>query len=124
KFDPDSFRAVLANNRLTPLMFQQEVRSELETKLLPSTIADTSTISASDVNNYLKLQMQTRDLRYVVLPRPPLEDTKVSDAEVAKYYKAHKSAFMTPERVSVKYIELDASKLQLDAKVDDATLKA
>ncbi|HET7266761.1 MAG TPA: SurA N-terminal domain-containing protein [Oleiagrimonas sp.] len=124
KFDPATYRAVLTSNRLTPVAFQQQVRSDLETKLLPSTVAATSTISDADVDDYLKLQLQTRDLHYVVLPRPPLESTKVSDDEVAQYYKAHQSAFMIPERVAIKYIELDASKFKTDEKVDDATLKA
>lgn len=124
KFNPDSYRAVLASNRLTPQMFQQQVRTQLETQLLPGAIAATSTISKTDLQDYLQLQLQTRDLHYVVLPRPALESTKVTDAHVAKYYKAHQAEFMTPERVAIKYIELDASKLKIDAKVDDATLKA
>lgn len=124
KFDPDTYRAVLANNRLTPQMFQQQVKAQLETQMLPNAITSTSNISEADLDDYLKLQLQTRDLHYVVLPRPALESTKVSDAEVARYYKAHQAEFMTPERVAIKYIELDASKLKVDAKVDDATLKA
>lgn len=124
KFDPDSYRAVLANNQLTPMMFQQQVQAQLETQLLPGAIAATSNISKADLDDYLKLQLQTRDLHYVVLSRPALESTKVSDAEVVKYYKAHQDQFMKPERVAIKYIELDASKINVDAKVDDATLKA
>ncbi len=124
KFDPDSYRAVLANNRMTPTMFQEQVRADLEARLLPDILAETSTISSADVDAYLKLQLQTRDLAYVVLPRPALEDTKVSDADVAAYYQAHKSDFVRPEQVSLSYIELDASSLKDDDKVDEAALKA
>lgn len=124
KFDPHTYQLVLTGNQLTPLMYQQEVRSDLQTRLLPAAITATSTISKADVDAYLKLQMQTRDLDYVVLPRPPLESTRVSDAEVASYYKAHQSDFMTPEQVAVKYIELNAATIKVDTKVDDATLKA
>lgn len=124
KFDAETYQAVLANNRLTPLTFQKEVRSNLETRLLPSTIAATSTLGKSDVDDYLKLQLQTRDLHYVVLPRPALENTKVSDAAVTRYYKAHQSQFMKPERVAVKYIEVNAAKLNPDAKISNAKLKA
>lgn len=124
KFDPDTYRTVLVSNQLSPLMFQQQVQAQLETQLLPGAIAATSNISKADLDDYLKLQLQTRDLHYVVLPRPALESTKVSDADVAKYYKAHQAKFMKPERVAIKYIELDAAKLKVDAKVDDAALKA
>lgn len=124
KFDPVTYRAVLTSNRLTPQAFQAQVRAGLETRLLPSTVAATSTIGDADVDDYLKLQLQTRDLHYVVLPRPPLASTEVSDDEVASYYKAHSADFMIPEQVAIKYIELDASQLKTDEKVDDATLKA
>src|SRR5690625_2500440 len=124
KFDPATYRAVLTSNRLTPVAFQQQVRPGQATMLLPSKIAATSTIGEADVDDYLKLQLQTRDLHYVVLPRPPVKSTEVSDAEVAEYYKAHPSDFMIPERVAVNYIELDASKLETDGKIDEATLKA
>src|SRR5699024_8037726 len=117
-------RSVLANNRLSPQMFQQQIRSQLETEMLPQALTATSTISKADVDDYLKLQMQTRDLHYVVLPRPALESTKVSDADVTKYYKAHQADFMKPERVAVHYIESNAANLKVKAKVDDAALKA
>src|SRR5207302_2965386 len=42
---------------------------------------------------------------------------------VEAYYKAHGDEFMTPEKVSLDYVELDAAKLAVDSKVDDATLK-
>lgn len=123
KFDPDSYRAVLANNRMTPAMFQQQVRSDLGTRQLPDAIAETSTISATDVASYLRLQLQTRDVSYVMLPRPALEDTHVSDEDASAYYKAHKSDFVRPEQVSLSYIELDAAKFDTDEKVDEDTLK-
>jgi peptidyl-prolyl cis-trans isomerase D len=124
KFDADTYRSVLANNQLSPVAYQQQVKSQLQTQLLPGAIAATSTIGKNDVDDYLALQLQTRDLHYVVLPRPPLESTKVSDAQVKSYYQAHRDAFMKPERVAVNYIEVDGSKLKPEKPIDEATLKA
>ncbi len=124
KFDPDTYRAVLASNGMTPLQFQQQLKTSLETRLLPEFIADTTVVPDADVAAYLQLQLQTRDIAYLVLPRPKPTDTKVSETELASYYKAHKDQFVRPEQVSVNYIELDASKLKLGDKVDEAALKA
>lgn len=124
KFDADSYRAVLANNRMSPAMFQDQVRSDLQARLLPDVVTDTSTISQADVDAYLKLQLQARDISFAILPRPALENTKVSDDEVKAYYEAHPGEFVRPEKVSLSYIELDAASMRDDEKIDEATLKA
>jgi peptidyl-prolyl cis-trans isomerase D len=49
-----------------------------------------------------------------MLPRPALTDTKVTDAQVQAYYKAHQAEFMAPEQVSVHYIEVNAADLKAD----------
>jgi peptidyl-prolyl cis-trans isomerase D len=124
KFDADSYRAVLAGQRMSPAMFEQQVRSGLETQLLPGAIAASTPVTDADIDGFLALRLQTRDLRFAVLPRPALTDPEVSDDEVAAYYKSHAADFMTPEQVSLHYIELAASDVKTDVQPDEATLKA
>jgi peptidyl-prolyl cis-trans isomerase D len=124
KFDADAYRSILAGQRMSPAMFEQRVRGDLQTQLLPNAIAASTPVGKADLDAFLALRLQTRDLRYAVLPRPALTDTKVTDAQVAAWYKAHAAEFMTPEQVSLDYIELDAASVKLDVQPDDATLKA
>ena len=124
KFDADSYRAVLAGQRMSPAMFEQQVRSGLETQLLPGAIAASTPVTDADIDGFLALRLQTRDLRFAVLPRPALTDTQVSDDDIAAYYKSHAADFMTPERVSLHYVELDASDVKVDVQPDETTLKA
>jgi peptidyl-prolyl cis-trans isomerase D len=124
KFDGDAYRSVLAGQRMSPAMFEQRVRSDLETQLLPNAIAASTPVTRADLDAFLALRLQTRDLRCVVLPRPALTDTNVTDAQVAAYYKAHPADFMKPEQVALQYLELDAADMKVDAQPDDDTLKA
>lgn len=123
-FDSDAYRAVLANQRESPATFQQKVRSDLEVRMLPTAIADTSVVTDAQIDQFLRLRLQTRDLRYVMVPRPALTDTHVTDAQISAYYKAHIAQFTRPEQVSLKYIELDAKDVKVSTEPDDATLKA
>ncbi|MEO9214704.1 MAG: SurA N-terminal domain-containing protein, partial [Rhodanobacter sp.] len=110
-FDATSYSAVLASQRKTPEMFQSEVRADLSAQLLPAAIDASTLISKADAERFLALRLQRRDLRYVVLPRPAASDEPVTDAQIDAYYKAHLADYTNPERVSVKYIEVDGAGL-------------
>ena len=123
QFDATSYREWLLSQRKTPEMFESDIRATLETQLLPGAINDSTITSDAEVDQFLSLLAQRRDLRYFLLPRPALADNQVSDAQVETYYKAHLADYMNPEQVSVKYIEVDGSTLKPDAAPSDDDLK-
>ncbi|MGH8041634.1 MAG: SurA N-terminal domain-containing protein [Rudaea sp.] len=122
KFSPDQYRLLLASQRKSPEEFEQSVSQDIALRELTGQIAQSSLVTDADVSEYLRLRDQTRDFRFVKLAKPAAS-APPSDADVAAYYKAHGDQFMTQEKVSLDYVELDASKMQVDTKVDDATLK-
>ncbi|OOG56257.1 SurA N-terminal domain-containing protein [Rhodanobacter sp. C03] len=123
QFDATSYRAWLASQRKTPEMFEDDIRSSLATQLLPSAINDSTITSDDQVDRFLSLLTQRRDLHYFLLPKPNLTDNQVSDAQIETYYKAHLADYMNPEQVSVKYIEVDGAALKLDTTPSDDDLK-
>ena len=122
KFDKGQYRALLASQRRSPAQFEETVRRDLELRDLVGQLEQASVITEAEVDAYLRLRDQTRDFRYLKLDKPAAE-VKIADADIDAYYKDHGNDFMTPEKVSLEYIELDAAKMQIDAKTDDATLK-
>jgi peptidyl-prolyl cis-trans isomerase D len=46
------------------------------------------------------------------------------DASLKTYYEAHKAAYMTPETVDLRYVEISLAQLASKVSVDDAQLKA
>jgi peptidyl-prolyl cis-trans isomerase D len=123
KFDAATYRAFLAGQRKTPAMFEDEIRSSLAAQLLPDAINASTIISDAQVDQFLALVSQRRDIRYALLPKPAVADTQVTDAQAQAFYKAHLAEYMIPEQVSVKYLEVDASKLKLDSQPDEADLR-
>ncbi len=122
KFSPDQYRLLLASQRKSPEEFEQSVSQDIALRQLTGQIALSSLVTPADVNAYLRLRDQTRDFWFVKLPKPDAV-TPIADADIDAYYKAHADQFMTPEKVSLDYVELDASKMQSGAKPDDSTLK-
>ena len=106
KFDPATYTAVLAANGLTPERFQEMERGDLSVQLLPQALGDSSIVTASEIDGYLRLIGQTRDFSYVDLPVPQAASGTVSEAEIGAYYKVHAQQYMSPEQVSVQYVDL------------------
>lgn len=122
QFDANTYRTVLAQQRKTPDMFQSEVAASLATQMLPNAIDASTIITDAEVDHFLNLRLQRRDISYFVLPRPTPADSTVSDAEIAAYYKQHLSEFMNPEQVALQYIEVNGTTLKPAAVPSDADL--
>lgn len=123
KFDGAIYKATLSAQGMSPTGFQERVRQDLAVRELPSQIAATSVVTAADIDTYIKLRDQTRDIEYVLLDKPVVKPSDVSDAEVEAYFKEHAAEFVTPEQVALEYVEMDAATMKLDAPVDDAAVK-
>jgi peptidyl-prolyl cis-trans isomerase D len=123
QFDPATYRAILAAQNMTPAMFENSQRASLEPGILPRAIIASSIVTDADMDRYLGLLYQRRDLRWFALPRPTLTDTDVTDAQLDAYYKAHQADFMSPEQVSLKYIEVNGADLKVDAQPSEDDLK-
>lgn len=124
RFDPNAYLAMLSANGKTPQQYEDEERARLAQFQLVQPIVNTAFATDAELDTYLKLRLQTRDFHYVELPQPVAPDTQVGDAEIAAWYKSHTQEFMTPEEVSVHYIELDAANMKVDTATDEASLKA
>lgn len=124
RFNADAYLATLSASGKTPQQYQDEIRTSLAPSQLAAPVANTAFITEAEVDAYLKLRLQTRDFHFVELAQPVAPDTQVSDAEIAAWYKSHTGDFMSPEQVSLHYIELDAANMKVDAATDDAALKA
>lgn len=126
KFDASLYSAWLAQRGKTAQQFQDEIRSDLATQQLPDAIMTTAFGTRAEADAFLRLQLQTRDFSFVELPppAPTTDQATVTDAEVAAYYKQHQREFMSPERVSVDYIDLDAATMKATPDLSDQALKA
>lgn len=123
KFDKERYRLLLGASQKSPAWYEAQVRRDLAVRQMPIELNRSAVITDAQVDAYLRLRDQTRDLRFIKLDKPAATDIKIADADIEAYYKAHGDEFMTPEKVSLEFVEVDAAKMQADAKPDDAALK-
>jgi peptidyl-prolyl cis-trans isomerase D len=123
QFDPTAYSSWLESQHKTSAMFEDDVRASLAPQLIPDAISAGTVVSDAQLDRYLDLYTQRRDLRYFEVPKPSLTDSQVSDAEIQSWYKAHVADYMNPEQVSLKYVEVNGADLKPETAPSDEDLK-
>lgn len=123
QFDPTTYRTVLSMQGKTPAMFESEIRASLEPGLIPDAITAGTIVTDGDLDRYINLLLQRRTVRYAQLPQPKIDDAPVTDEQIGNYYAQHKDEFVTPEQVSLQYIEINQADVKPEAQPTDDELR-
>jgi peptidyl-prolyl cis-trans isomerase D len=125
KFSDTRYQQTLARVGYSPARFEAEVAHSQAQKQFEDGLSDSAFVLKSDVDEYLRLSQQQRDVGYLLVKMAEIrKGVTISDADIKQYYDAHLSDFMTDEQVKVSYLELNMQDLAKSIKVDDAELKA
>lgn len=125
KFSDKYYEQVLMRVGYTPASYEAEIAHSQAQKQFIEGISESAFVLTSDVDEYLRLSQQQRDIGYLLVNMPELrKGVTISDADIKTYYDAHQSEFMTEEQVKVSYLDLDKNELAKSVKVSDEELKA
>src|SRR5438477_2511604 len=114
----------LQNPRRTPVEFAEEVRRELVLAPLQEPIAGGTIIARSNVEHYLNLLDQQREVTVAAVDIDSfLKDAKVDDAAVKQFYDANPSSFQVPEQLKLEYVILSPDALGAQIAVDPAEVR-
>ncbi|MCX7556836.1 SurA N-terminal domain-containing protein [Xanthomonadaceae bacterium JHOS43] len=124
RFDSEQYRLVLAGARMNPRIFESRMAKDLVTRALPRAVSATGLVTDMYVDGYLALRDQTRSFDYVLLPVPGDEQLgEITEEAIVAYYETHSALYQSQETVSVEYVELDGSKLEVAEAADETTLR-
>ncbi|NZA27531.1 peptidyl-prolyl cis-trans isomerase [Luteimonas sp. SJ-92] len=124
RFDPQRYQLALQSQvpARSPQQFQELIRESLQQSLIPTHLAESAFVTPAQLDRLLVLLGERRDVSFVVLPAA--EDTgEVGDAEIQAWYQSHAEDFRAPETVTIEYVEVDGSTLQVDEEVDEQALR-
>ena len=126
KFSQERYEQLLAaqNPPKTSPVFISDVRQALTLAPLQEPISAGNIVAKSNVERYLNLLDQQREVAAVAIsPDAYMKDVKVDDAAVAAFYEANKAAFQVPEQAKIEYVVLTPDALANQAGVDAAEVK-
>jgi peptidyl-prolyl cis-trans isomerase D len=126
KFDPARYALMLSSQTpaMTPARFEQEQRDRMQMALIPQAIAESDFVTARELDRLIKLLGETRDVTIAALPPPPADTAAVTDAQIKDWYDRHAEDFRQPETVTLEYVDIDRSQLQVaEGAGDEAALR-
>lgn len=122
-YSVDQYRLALAGQGQTHAQFMATVRADLARRTIPSQIVASAMVSPAELDAFLSLSQQTRDLQLVDLPTPALPAGQPTEEELKAWYDSHLSSYRSEEKVAIEYVEIDGAKLSSPATADEATLR-
>ncbi len=125
KFDNERYQAILRQLGYQPQSFRNMMRVDMTRRQLTAALIGTEFVLPGEAKQLAELQGQTRDIRYHVVDAAPfLATATVTDEQVKSYYDANQGQFMSPEKVSLEYVELNAADFAKDSNVSDEEAQA
>lgn len=124
KFDPERYRQLLEQQRLTPEGFEQKLKQDLAMRQLVGGVAGAGIVSTAMQSRMEKLLGERREVQVsIVSAQEFAQQATVSEEEIKRYYDAHTADFRQPEQVKVEYLVLSQEALAASQVVGDAEIQ-
>ena len=123
-YSVDQYRLALAGQGQTHAQFMAGMRADIARRTIPSQIVASAIASNAELEAFLALSQQTRDLSLVDLPTPALPAEPATDEQLKAWYDGHASQYRSEESVAIEYVEIDGATLPAPASPDEAALRA
>jgi len=123
-FDAATYSMTLARVGLSPERYEAELYTDTIRQELSNNIQRSTLTTESAMNNVLRLEKQTRDVAYGVVPAYSLfEKVTVTDENIQAYFDKNQANYVAPERASVDYVELSVDALSAAIEIEEADLQ-
>jgi peptidyl-prolyl cis-trans isomerase D len=123
QFDAEIYQAQLRSIGLSPLAFEQQLRSSGSMEQFQNGIRATAFVTPQASKRVANLKNQTRKIRSLNY-RVDAQSLEVSASEIEQYYLANPGRFNTPEKLRIDYIELSLETIKQSIVVSDEDIKA
>ena len=123
KFDRDYFENVIASNGMTTSQYELRLRNELRVLQKQNAIVASAILTDEEVRRLAALEQQERDIRVIKFKiDKDSADIVVTDQDIEEFYNTNSDRYMTPEMVSVEYVEVTSDDLADSINVDEEKL--
>ncbi|MDJ0870416.1 MAG: SurA N-terminal domain-containing protein [Gammaproteobacteria bacterium] len=123
-FSQAQYESWLRNQGYSPGYFEHNFRRSLLTDQLQSAVASSALVTEAAVDQALRLQEQTRDFAYLLVPMSAFRNqVDISEDETKDYYESRRASFVNPEQVSVEYLVLSKGTIAEQISIEQSELE-
>jgi len=111
-FSQELYEQALGYQGLTPPGFERDIRRALITDQIREGVLRSALVTDYDQQQRTRLEEQQRSISYLIIPASRFNNSvTITDADIETYYKEHAKQYMTPEKVSIEYVQLSQKDL-------------
>ncbi len=120
RFDAETYQTQLRASGMSVAAFEQSFRDDTAMNQFRTGISDTSFTLPSEAERLSALARQTRTIEAVRFDAAKAADTvEVSEEEIVAYFDENKDNYKFPERVKIRYIEIESSTIAANIEISD-----
>jgi len=125
KFSAALYERIIQAQGMNGPMFEAQFRQDLMIQQLVETLGRSGFAANSVGERLLALQSEQREVQeFRLLPESFLDQVKIAEPDLRKYYDSHSKEFEIPEQARAEYVILSQDALAAQLSVDEAEIKA
>src|ERR1035438_10055624 len=125
KFDQAHAIAVLRAEGRSIAEIEALFRRDVKLRQLDMALSSSSFVTPTELKQLRALTRQQRELAWLnVAAAKYAAEATPDEAAVKAYYDAHKSSYMSPETINLRYVEISLDAISAKVSVDEAQLEA
>jgi len=122
QFNKKQYESLLTAQGMSSAQFVNRVRKALLMEQFQKAITESSFISEKEIQQFFKIQNQTRSLAYTTVKVKAVKQQPTAE-KIDAYYLAHTNDYQTQEQASIEYLELSLTDLMKDIQPSDEKVK-
>lgn len=123
-FDKQRYKLLLSNNRMTPQEYERQLMADLVAEQIQKAVGQIVTVPQALVADAYSLANEKREVATLKLsPKDLLAEFNPTDAELTEFLKKNQAQFMTPVKVKLRYVLLNADSVRDSVVVSDEEMK-
>lgn len=124
EFSRDRYAMLLRQQGRSETQFEAELRSDMAIQQIQQGIVDTAFVAPYELDRRYALEKQQREVNYALIPTSDFTgQVAVTGEQIQAWYDTHKSSYLLPESVDLKYIELTRAQAESRVEVTEEALE-
>ncbi|HEY0826401.1 MAG TPA: SurA N-terminal domain-containing protein [Ramlibacter sp.] len=124
KLDIERYRSLLAQNGMTPEMFENQVRNDVATRQVLAAVTQSAFVPPAQAGVALNSFFETREVQVARFNAADYRaKVEPAEADLQAFYKENPKLFQAPEQADIEYVVLDLAAAERGVTVNEADLK-
>ncbi|MGM0454346.1 MAG: SurA N-terminal domain-containing protein [Thermodesulfobacteriota bacterium] len=123
QFDPELYRRVLNQNRLSPEGFESMQKEAMLTGMIKNFVSNAVPVSEAEARAWYQWQNTEVKINYAEFAGQDFTDITVTEEAVADYFEDHKEKYKTRPRVKARYIRFSPEDYRGEVNVSEPAIR-